>query len=226
MTASLFVALVLVVALMAVRVLRRAGASILLIVVLALIDLVIPAILAQFGMLDRYTPLPPPVLLMIGIIAIVTLIVTLSPLGMRIIAVVGLPALVGFQVFRIPVEWLLHRLYEEGIVPVQMTYAGRNFDIISGVTAGVLGLWLMRERFAPSRVSKTIVLTWNVLGLMLLANVVTIAVLSTPVPFRMFLEEPANLLPSRFPYLWLPTFLVQMALAGHVLVFRRMLRER
>ena len=226
MTLSLFVALVLVVALIAVRVLRRAGASVLLIVVLALIDLVIPAILAQFRMLDRYTPLPPPVLLMIGIITIVTLIVTLSPVGMRIIAVVGLPALVGFQVFRIPVEWLLHRLYEEGIVPVQMTYAGRNFDVISGVTAAVLGLWLMRERFAPSRVSKTIVLVWNILGLMLLANIVTIAVLSTPVPFRMFLEEPPNLLPSRFPYLWLPTFLVQMALAGHVLVFRRMLRGR
>ena len=50
----------------------------------------------------------------------------------------------------------------------------------------------------------------------------TIAVLSTPVPFRRFLDDPPNLLPSLFPYVWLPTFLVQVALAGHVLVFRRL----
>ncbi len=63
---------------------------------------------------------------------------------------------------------------------------------------------------------------WNLLGLALLINIVTIAVLSTPVPFRRFLEDPPNRLPSLFPYVWLPTFLVQVALAGHVLVFRRL----
>ena len=65
-----------------------------------------------------------------------------------------------------------------------------------------------------------VVLAWNILGLALLANIVTIAVLSTPVPFRRFLDGPPNLLPSLLPYVWLPSFLVQLALAGHVLVFR------
>jgi hypothetical protein len=70
------------------------------------------------------------------------------------------------------------------------------------------------------------VLAWNILGLALLANIVTIAILSTPVPFRRFIDGPPNLLPSEVPYVWLPSFLVQLALAGHVLVFRRLWSER
>jgi hypothetical protein len=221
MTAALFVALVLVMASLAFRALRQAGTGSLVMIAVALVYLVIPAVLASRGVLDRYSPMPAPALMMIIVIAIVTLGITLSPVGARVIAAMGLPALIGFQVFRIPVEWLLYRLYQEGVVPVQMTYAGRNFDLVSGVTAGVLALWLMRGHR-----SHAIVLAWNVLGLALLINIVAIAVLSTPVPFRRFPEGPANVLPSLFPYVWLPTVLVQMALAGHVLVFRRFLAPR
>ena len=221
MTAYQFVALVLVVACIVFRALWQARVGWPLIAGIALIYLVIPAILASRGLLDRYDPLPAPALVMVAIIAVLTVTITLAAPGARIVAAVGLPALVGFQTFRIPVEWLLHRLYQEGVVPVQMTYSGRNFDIVTGVTAAALAVWLLR-----GRPPKGIVLAWNVLGLALLANIVTIAVLSTPVPFRQFLEGPANTLPSRVPYVWLPTFLVQMALAGHVLVFRRLAAEK
>ena len=51
------------------------------------------------------------------------------------------------------------------------------------------------------------------------------AVLSTPVPFRAFTNDPPNLLPSTFPYVWLPSFLVQAALFGHLVVFRAISRQ-
>jgi hypothetical protein len=57
-----------------------------------------------------------------------------------------------------------------------------------------------------------------------LVTIVTIAVLSTPVPFRAFINDPPNLLPSTFPYIWLPTFLVQAALFGHLMIFRAIRR--
>lgn len=41
---------------------------------------------------------------------------------------------------------------------------------------------------------------------------------------RSFSDGPPNLLPSTFPYVWLPTFLVQLALFGHLLLFRRLRR--
>jgi hypothetical protein len=227
MTALLFIGLVAVIAALVFGALRQATVGWPLSVGVALVYLVIPGVLASLGMLDRYSPLPAPALVMVLVIAIITLAITLSPVGGRLIGSVGLPALVGVQAFRIPVEWLLHRLYQEGVVPVQMTYAGSNFDIVTGLTAGVLALWLLRGRPSRRRLrqgfgAQGLVLAWNLLGLALLVNIVTIAVLSTPVPFRRFLDDPPNRLPSLFPYVWLPTFLVQVALAGHVLVFRRL----
>jgi hypothetical protein len=51
-------------------------------------------------------------------------------------------------------------------------------------------------------------------------------VLSTPVPFGRYGDRPPNLLPSTFPYVWLPSFLVQAALFGHLVVFRKLARMR
>lgn len=177
--------------------------------------LLVPAALAGQGALDSYTLLPAPALILAGVITLGTVALALSPFGARLAAGIPLAGLVGFQAFRVPLEWLLHALYGEGRLPVQMTYAGRNFDIITGVLAAVLayGLWKGRQ-------AGWLVVAWNLLGLALLANIATIAVLSTPAPFRYFMNEPPNLLPSTFPFVWIPTFLVQAALFGHILVFR------
>lgn len=217
MTAGLFVALVVVMVLLVFRGMRLAGAGGMVLAGITAAYLVVPAGLASAGLLDRYNPLPAPALVMVLILTVLTLTITLTGLGRRVVAAVGLPALVAYQAFRIPVEWLLHRLYQEGVVPIQMTYAGRNFDIFTGVTAAVLGVWLLRGGR-----SRGAVFAWNVAGLALLANIVAIAILSTPVPFRRFVDGPPNLLPSVVPYVWLPSFLVQLALAGHVLVFRNL----
>jgi hypothetical protein len=181
----------------------------------------VPGLLASRGLLDRYTPLPAPALIVIALISVGTVVLAFSRFGSRLIAAAPLAGLVGYQAFRVPVEWALHRLYTEGVIPVQMTYAGRNFDIVSGIVAAALGLWLW-----TGRRTAWLVVAWNILGLALLANIITIAVLSTPVPFRTFMNEPANRLPSVFPYVWLPTFLVQAALFGHLVVFRAVRARR
>jgi len=177
--------------------------------------LAIPGVLARAHLIDRYDPLPAPALIVVAALTFATTALALSPVGKRFAEGLSLAALVGFQVFRVPVEWTLHRLYLDGVVPVQMTYSGRNFDIVSGATAGLLALWLAsgQRQWQP-------VLAWNILGLALLINIVTIAVLSTPVPFRQFTEHAPHRLPSTFPFVWLPTFLVQAALFGHLIVFR------
>jgi hypothetical protein len=220
-TAALFVALVLGVAAAVALGLRRAtGGPVVL--GLAVAYLGVPGALARAGALGRYEPLPPPALLLVLGLAILTLMIVGSSIGSRLAAAVPIGAVVALQGFRIPVELLLHRLYLEGIVPVQMTYAGRNFDIVSGVSGAVLGGWMLSGRPVP----RGVLLAWNIAGLALLANIVAVAVLSTPVPFRRFLEGPPNLLPSRFPYVWLPSFLVMVALGSHLLIFRQLRRAK
>jgi hypothetical protein len=149
-----------------------------------------------------------------------TVVAALSPLGSRVATSLGLSALVGFQAFRIPVELLLHRLATEEVIPRVMTYTGWNFDIVTGISAAFLGLLLARGYVAP-----LVLRAWNVIGILLLANIVTIAILAAPVPFQVFRGGPPNTLPSSFPYVWLPTVFVQLALAGHILLFRRLRLE-
>jgi hypothetical protein len=182
--------------------------------------LALPAFLASRGLLDRYAPPPAPGFALVALIILGTVVLAFSPFGSRLAATIPLAGLVGYQVFRVPLEFVLHQLYAEGVIPIQMTYAGQNFDVVTGLLAAALGLWLW-----VGHRSLRLVIAWNVVGLALLINIVSIAVLSTPAPIRYFMNEPANRLPGMFPYVWLPTFLVQAALFGHVLVFRRIRME-
>jgi hypothetical protein len=45
-------------------------------------------------------------------------------------------------------------------------------------------------------------------------------VLGFPKPFGIF--TPQNRIVAYFPWVWLPTFLVQLALFGHLLMFRKL----
>jgi hypothetical protein len=218
MTALLFTVLVLVVAVFVGAALRRASVSPRHTLLIGLLYLAVPGFLAAAGTLDRYNPLPAPALVLLLTQAVVTVALVSTRTGALLASSISLGAVVAFQAFRIPVEMTLHRLYVEGVVPAQMTWSGRNLDIITGITGLLLGGWLLSGRHVP----RGVLLAWNVLGLALLANIVAVAALSTPVPFRRFLEGPPNLLPSTFPWIWLPSFLVQVALASHLVVFRQL----
>ncbi len=60
---------------------------------------------------------------------------------------------------------------------------------------------------------------WNVAGLALLVNIVTVAILSTP-RFALFGDDRLNVFVAYPPFVWLPAVLVLAALAGHLVVFR------
>lgn len=176
--------------------------------------------LAAAGVLDEWDTMPPRALPMLLISTLVVIACARSSFGRCLAEGLPLGMLVGFQAFRIPVEIMLHRAYEQGVIGVQMTWSGRNFDIVTGLSALVLGLWLSRrgeQRPAP----RGVIWAWNLLGLGLLINVVTIALLSMPTPMRVF-EGPPNVWVASFPYVWLPTVMVMTALLGHLLVARRL----
>ncbi len=153
------------------------------------------------------------------------LVLALSRVGSMLVLHVPIAWLLGFQAFRLPLELVLHSWYEQGTLPVQMTYAGANFDIVSGVAALAFWTW---ERFGtPNRQLRWILaLTTNVIGSALLLNVMSVAVRSTPWPLRTYLNDPPVLLVFHTPYTWVLPVCVSGALWGHVLVFRWLLAER
>lgn len=186
--------------------------------------LVLTAAASASGVLERSGPPPPAMLFMAGC-NLVAVVVACSRLGARWVDGLPVAALVGFHAFRLPLELVLHRWYEEGTLPVQMTYAGRNFDIVTGILAVVVGLWLWRGRPSPAA-TRVAVGLFTLVGLGLLLTVATIAVLSSPFPFRVFTNEPAVVLVFHVPYVWILPMCVAPALAGHILGLRWLLRTR
>lgn len=110
--------------------------------------------------------------------------------------------------------------YERGIMPEQMSYSGLNFDIVTGALALIVAalLWQGRAGLVAAR-------AWNVLGTLLLANVVVIALLSSPTPLQQFRNGPTTAFVTQPAYVWLPTVMVAFAILGHVVVFRRLRAE-
>lgn len=152
----------------------------------------------------RFGPVPPPIFLLLVPAAIATILLARSkPVGR-----VGIGWLIGYQSFRILVEIFLWWGHREGVVPVQLTWEGRNFDVLTGVTAPVMAWLASRGQASPM-----LVRVWNLAGLALLINVVTVAALSMPTPFQRF--HPTNVFVVEAPFVWLPLFLVQSALFGH-----------
>jgi hypothetical protein len=175
--------------------------------------------LAASGLLS-FSTRPPTALLLVVVTLALAVALGTSQLGRRMASGIPLAALVGVQGFRLPLELLLHRSYEEGLMPVQMSYSGFNLDILTGISAIIVAIVVARR---PG--SLVLVRIWNVAGIVLLTNIVTIALLSTPTPFRVFQNEPANDWIAHAPWVWLPTVFVLAAIVGHILVYRRLRME-
>jgi hypothetical protein len=158
----------------------------------------------------------PPVPFLVLFLSIVTLGVTLarSQVGERLARGLPLTVLVGFQGFRLPLELAMHQAYAEGLMPVQMSYSGRNLDILTGISALLLAAALQFMR-----VPLWVVRAWNWLGLALLVNIVAVAMMSTPL-IAYFGPDRVNVFVFGMPYTLLPAVMVLAAWAGHLIVFR------
>lgn len=169
--------------------------------------------MAASGLLRQWDQRPPWLMLMV--LAALAGAVWLAQSGR--LDRVPLAALIGAQAFRLPLELTMHRAYAEGIMPVQMSYSGYNFDILTGATAIVVSLAAWRG-VAP----RWLIVGWNLVGSILLAVIVGIAVASTPL-FAAFGQDRLNTWVADPPYMWLPGVLVPAALLGHLAVWRRLL---
>ena len=126
--------------------------------------------------------------------------------------------LVYAQSFRIAVELLLWALVSAGVAPAIMSFTGRNFDGLVGLSAPVVAY----ACFTRGTWSRRVALWWNVAGIVILANTVIHAQLAAPTPLQVFHTVPPNTFIAVMPYVWLPTFLVPVAFSLHVLSIRQL----
>ena len=182
--------------------------------------LIVTFILAKRGVAADFSRFPSPFMLVLAGFTIFNILLNaVSPFGKRLASGLSLYTLFGFQVFRLLLEITLMLFHKQGLAPIQVTLEGRNWDILTGLLA--LGVLLL---YKNKPLSNGTYFTLNLIGFALVLNIVAVSILSLPIPIRAFTED--NTWITQAPFIWLPTFLVQLAIAGHILSFRKLLMER
>jgi hypothetical protein len=155
----------------------------------------------------------PPRLILFGILpALVAMIGLFVFARDTVIDRLPMRALTWLHLVRIPVEIVLYWLSAAGLVPRMMTFEGANFDIASGVLAVIVSLLAFRR----GQVNRLLLTVFNIIGLLLLANIVSIAAMSLPSPMQQLNFDAPNRGVLIFPYIWLPTIVVPIVLFSHL----------
>lgn len=184
--------------------------------------LLLTAFAALQGVFTDFASIPPRIVVPPNIAFLSVIVWSFTKGAKRLRAALPETWFVEFQTFRVVMEIVLWLLLSAGIIPVQMSFEGRNFDILVGLTAPAVSYFCFRKRVWKPLVA----IVWNIVSLGLLLNIVVIAVQSTPTFLRTFMNEPANTVIAYFPFIWLPAFVVPMAFAGHIFSLRQLLERR
>jgi len=122
--------------------------------------------------------------------------------------------------FRFPLElFVLSGLGAAAYIPNEMTYEGRNFDIVVGLSAPLIAYLY----FSKKIISANALLIWNVVSLLFLLNVTTHAVLAMPYPYQIVALDQPNIGVFYFPFIWLPALLVPIAYFLHIVAIHKIL---
>jgi hypothetical protein len=173
------------------------------------------------GFYTLTTSVPPrfPLLIALPLLTIAGLFLTRK--GRQFIDGLDIRTLTLLHIIRIPVEFVLLSLFIHKYIPQEMTFEGRNVDILSGISA----LFVYYLVFMRKQAGRKLLLAWNVICLGLLINIVAIAVLSLPYPFQQFGLAQPNIALLYFPFTWLPCCVVPLVLLAHMASIRQLLNQ-
>jgi hypothetical protein len=184
------------------------------------------AILSIYGFYTITETFPPRIFAFGAMPALIVSIIYIIFFRKNFIENLPLKTLTLLHIIRIPVEMVLYWLFQNGLIPQIMTFEGRNFDILSGISAPII-FWLA---FRNGQTNRPLLIIWNVLALILLVNIVTTAILAFPSPMQQIAFEQPNRGVMFFPFVWLPAIVVPIVFFSHLaslwILCQNSLRER
>ncbi len=188
-----------------------------------IIWLLIQGLIAKSGFYaEDLDALPPNFALAFGPPFIFMIALFFTKKGRKFIDSLPLYQVTWLNVVRIPVEIGLFCLAAGGAIPELMTFAGRNFDIIAGITAPLIAYFGIKK----GKIGRIGLIIWNVAMLLLLMGIIVNALLSAPTPVQQFAFETPNYGVLFFPYNWLPSFIVPIVFFGHLVSIRQLMGKK
>ncbi|NOS85128.1 MAG: hypothetical protein HOP31_08295 [Ignavibacteria bacterium] len=182
--------------------------------------LITSALIAFNGTLMDFTSTPPKLMLIVLPPVLAISYLSSSTRVNALIQEIPSSWLVYIQSFRILVEVFLWMLFARNIIPVQMTFEGLNYDVLTGLSSPLVAYYALSQNKWP----RIVAVLWNFAGLLLVTNIFLIAFLSTPGPMRQFFNEPSNTIVAYFPFVWLPAFIVPFAYLMHILSIKQIIK--
>lgn len=181
----------------------------------------IQAVLSQRGFFLKNDTMPPRLILIILPAIVLMLLAFFTSAGKRFISTIDIEKYTYLHTVRVGVEIVLFYLFVYSLIPESMTFSGRNFDIIAGLTAPLVAYYGYRK----GRMSRAFLLGWNWLCLLLVLQVVITGILSAPSPFQQLSFNEPNTGILYFPFVWLPGIVVPMVVFGHIVAIQRLNQE-
>ena len=182
--------------------------------------LLVQGVVASSGFYLNEKGMPPRFALLIGPALLCILLLFLTLAGRSFIDSLDAGRLTLVHVVRIPVELVLLGLFLHGAIPEVMTFEGRNFDILAGLSAPLVYYF----GYVQQRLSKGLLIGWNLVCLALLVNVVAHAILAAPTDFQQIAFDQPNVGVLYFPFVWLPCLIVPIVLFAHLVSIRRLMQ--
>jgi hypothetical protein len=186
------------------------------------------AALAFSGLLSRTDVRPPLLQVMILTTFAALLWHGLGRRGLATAQRASMASLVLLQSFRLPLEVLMLHAAQSGVMPVEFSMAGYNFDVVTGAGALLLGVALRlspRHTALQHALQHALTWAWNLIGIACLLVIASLAVATSPnVGYFGNSVEHWAVWTLYFPYVWLPVVLVGVAIYGHVMVTRKLLQ--
>lgn len=183
--------------------------------------ILIQGMIAYTGFYTVTNTLPPRFALLLLPPLIVIIILFSTSKGKALIDRFDQQWLTYLHILRIPVELVLFWLFVAQYVPELMTFEGRNFDILSGLSAPLIAFLAFNKKILNSK----ILLFWNFICLGLLFNIVINAILAAPSVFQMQAFDQPNTGVFYFPFVWLPCFIVPVVLFSHLVCIRQIIKK-
>lgn len=174
------------------------------------------SILATFHFFNVVT-MPPRFLLVFLPLFFIIVILTRAKMNgsLRFASFLPPVLLIAVHVYRLFIELVFIQYANENIIPQELSVHGRNYDLWIGVLALPVAFLFIKKHALARRA----LIFFNVLGLLSLVNIFTIAVPAMPSPFRIY---DTLYLPTYFPGI-LIVFLASFAIFLHIVSLRQLL---
>ena len=110
------------------------------VLVVSLAWLLLQGIISMRGFYENTTTTPPRFVFLVPPALLLILVLFVTKKGRQFIDALKIKTLTWLHVVRIPVEIILYLLFVNKTIPQLMTFEGRNFDILAGISAPIIAL--------------------------------------------------------------------------------------